>query len=83
MIPKSPSSASSFPAKRVIMYRTEVAHRAGLFFRLGYTAEQASARLKQNAAWDFEVGTGGTPDGLSDQDIADIVAATYARRPAD
>lgn len=82
MIPKSPPHASSFPAKRVIMYRNEIAQRAGIFFRLGYTVEQASARLKQNASWDFDIGAGGVPDGLSDQDITDIVVATYARRPA-
>jgi hypothetical protein len=82
MIPKSPSNASSFPAKRVIMYRKEVAQRAGVFFRLGYTVEQARARLAQNAVWEFESGAD-EPDGLSEQDIADIVAATYARRPAD
>ena len=64
------------------MYRREIAERAGIFYRLGYSAEQATARLRANADWDFEIGTGERPKELNGDAISKIVAATYARRPA-
>ena len=63
------------------MYRDELVARAGLFFRLGYPPSRAIARLKANVAWDFELGTGGRPGGLSDKEIGEIVKTAYLRRP--
>ena len=68
-------------AHRLAMYKDELVARAGLFYRLGYPPSRAIARLKANVAWDFELGTDGRPQGLSDKDIAEIVKATYLRRP--
>lgn len=64
------------------MYRTELAQRAGMFYRLGYPPSRALARLVANVEWDFEVGTGGRPPELSDAVIEEIVKTTYLRRPA-
>jgi hypothetical protein len=66
---------------RLAMYRKELAERAGLFYRLGYPPSRAIARLKANVAWDFELGTGGLPEGLSEKEIGNIVKSTYLRRP--
>jgi hypothetical protein len=62
------------------MYRREVAERAAIFYRLGYTQEQATARLQGNADWDFE--TAARPRELDADSIGQIVATTFARRPA-
>lgn len=63
--------------------RAELAHRAGLFFRLGFSEAEATARLVARVAWEFDPGKGAhrRPDDLSDQAIAKLVAETYARRP--
>ena len=66
---------------RIDMYRRELTDRAALFYRLGYSQEHAIARLQANAEWDFEVGTQ-RPEALGPEAIAELVAATYARRPA-
>jgi hypothetical protein len=66
--------------RRIDMYRREVAERAALLYRLGYTAEQATARLSANADWDAAAGT--APRPLDAHTIGEIVAATFARRPA-
>jgi hypothetical protein len=66
---------------RAEMYRDELIQRAGLFYRLGYPPSRAIARLKANVAWDFELGPNGRPPGMTDKDIAEIVKATYLRRP--
>lgn len=63
------------------MYKRELAQRAGLFYRLGYPPSRAISRLIANADWDFEIGCGGRPGELSDDAIAEIVKATYLRRP--
>lgn len=77
----TPKRSPVVSEKRTAMYCRDVADRAGIFYRLGYTAEQAGARLRRNAAWDF--GSGATrPKELNDAAIDQIVAATYARRPA-
>ncbi|HWO17413.1 MAG TPA: hypothetical protein VNO30_01510 [Kofleriaceae bacterium] len=67
---------------------TELAHRASLLCRLGYTEAEATARLVQRCAWEFEQtsaysgqGAHRRPEALSDQAIAKIVADAYARRP--
>lgn len=64
------------------MYRDELVERAGLYYRLGLPPSRAIARLRSNVAWDFEAAVGPRPDGLGDKDIAEIVKATYLRRPA-
>lgn len=63
------------------MYKRELEQRAGLFYRLGYPPSRAIVRLCANAEWDFELGCGGRPAGLSDEAIADLVKTTYLRRP--
>ena len=77
----SPHRPPVAPEKRTAMYCREVADRAGMFYRLGYTAAEASKRLRYNADWDFGSGTA-RPKELDDAVIDKIVAATYARRPA-
>ena len=62
----------------------ELASRAGLLFRLGYTAADTTQRLCATIAWEFEQpGTAANlrPSALSDQAIAKIVTDTYARKP--
>lgn len=63
------------------MYRTELVERAALLQRLGLSAEQATARLRANVAWDFEgPGAAARPESLGDEAIAEIVRVAYARR---
>jgi hypothetical protein len=61
----------------------ELAHRAALLYRLGYTVAAATSRLAASVAWEYDAG--GThnlrPEALSDQAIAKIVADTFARHP--
>lgn len=56
----------------------EVASRAGLYFRLGYSEKDATRRLIERTAWEYE---SGRPAALSDAAIGKIVTDTYARRP--
>jgi hypothetical protein len=62
----------------------EVASRAGLLYRLGFTEAAAAKRLRARVAWEYDPASSHghrRPDSLSDQAIAKIVADTYARRP--
>lgn len=60
----------------------ELATRAALLYRLGYTAKAATERLCARMAWEFDPACGGKrPTALSDAAVAKIVADTYARRP--
>jgi hypothetical protein len=63
----------------------EIANRAGTMFRLGFSQAEATKRLCQRIAWEFDPPSKHSchkrPDALSDQAIAKIVADTYARRP--
>ncbi len=68
--------------RRALMYRRELAQRAGMLYRLGYPPSRAIARLVANVEWDFELGTGGRPANLSNEDIEEIVKSTYLRRPS-
>lgn len=61
------------------MYKAEMLERAALYYRLGYSTKRATARLKANLAWDFEVGDS-RPAGLTDRDVSEIVKAAYLRR---
>ena len=63
----------------------ELAYRAGLLFRLGFTQQQATARLTAHVAWEYDppskTGPHKRPDGLSDAAISKIVSETFARKP--
>lgn len=76
------ADATASAAESIAMYRSEVAQRAALLYRLGYTVDQATARLQANVDWDFEIGAGPRPKGLDAHAIAEIVATTFARRPS-
>ncbi len=71
--------------RRAQVAAAELANRAGLYFRLGYTQADATARLCARVAWEFESASTSSPDrrpeSLSDQAVAKIVTDTYARRP--
>jgi hypothetical protein len=75
-------TATAQSERRAAMYRAELAERAALCARLGYSSKRTLARLKANAAWDFEVGSEHRPSGITDRDIGEIVKAAYARRAA-
>ncbi|HEX4416532.1 MAG TPA: hypothetical protein VH165_01480 [Kofleriaceae bacterium] len=63
----------------------ELASRAGMLFRLGFSQADATRRLSAAVAWEYDTGAAGRayhrPAALSDHAIAKIVADTYARRP--
>jgi hypothetical protein len=63
------------------MVKKEVAIRAALFYRLGFSADEACERILANVSWDFEVGCDGRPSWLSDSEVKALVDSTYARRP--
>jgi len=67
-------------ARRAEVAVAELANRAALLYRLGFTATAATARLVARIAWEYE-GPHQRPDSLSDQAIAKIVSDTFARRP--
>ncbi len=79
MNPEMRRSRSQDAAQRLSMYRAELSERAALLCRLGYPEKRATARLRANVAWDFEIGCGGRPKTLDDQEIARIVKASYVR----
>ncbi len=66
-------------ARRLDAALRELRDRAGVYYRLGFTREAASARLAAAVAWEFEHAR---PTQLSDVAIAALVGETYARRPA-
>ena len=62
----------------------ELASRAGLLFRLGYSEAETTKRLIAHVAWEYDQPLNGSyqrPATLSDQAIAKLVADTYKRRP--
>lgn len=70
------------PDRRASAAADELSSRAGLMYRLGFTEEAATQRLCARLAWEYDASCGGVrPDALSDQNIAKLVAETYARRP--
>jgi hypothetical protein len=73
-------------ARRARVAAEELAHRAALFYRLGFSQAAATKRLTARVAWEFDppakTGFHKRPDALSDAAIAKIVSDTYARRPA-
>lgn len=64
--------------RRDAVAAAELASRAGLYYRLGYTEKDATQRLIARIAWEYEAKR---PAALSDAAIGKIVADTYARRP--
>jgi len=71
-------------ARRAKVACTELAQRAGLLYRLGYSQAAATKRLTQHVAWEFDQPAKGAHKrhaDLSDQAIAKIVAETFARKP--
>ncbi len=73
-------------ARRAKVAAEELAHRAALFYRLGYSEKAAAQRLIAAIAWEFDppskTGPHKRPDSLSDAAVTKIVSDTYARRPA-
>ncbi len=64
----------------------ELASRAGLLYRLGFSQDAATKRLAARVAWEYDPpskhgGPHTRPAALSDAAIAKIVAETFARRP--
>ena len=74
-VPARPKKARNTVESRDQMYREELEHRAGLFFRLGYPKDRAKARLRANAKWDFEM----RGSARHERDIDRIVDAVYRR----
>jgi len=66
---------------------SELANRAATLYRLGFSQQEATARLCARTAWEYDPcsksggGCHQRPDALSDAAIGKIVADTYARRP--
>jgi hypothetical protein len=48
------SVKKTFPAAFLAMHRREIAERAGLLRRLGYTREQALRRCQAYDVWEYE-----------------------------
>ena len=56
----------------------EIAQRAALLYRLGFTATAATGRLRARVDWEYGATRHPT---LSDDAVAKIVRDTFARRP--
>ena len=73
-------------ALRAKVAAAELASRAGVLYRLGFSQAAATRRLTAAIAWEYDAGAPQPvhrrPAALSDQAIARIVADTFARRPA-
>ena len=73
-------------ALRAKVATAELASRAGVLYRLGFSQTDATRRLAAAVAWEYDTGSSRPvyrrPAALSDQAIAQIVADTFARRPA-
>jgi hypothetical protein len=80
---RTPPSTRGAAARLAAQVR-ELRDRAALYYRLGFTAEAATARLVASVAWEHEPSGGAhrRPAGLSDEAIATAVRETYARRPS-
>ena len=62
----------------------ELASRAGLLYRLGFSEADATKRLCARIAWEYDqpqTGAHARHASLSDAAIGKIVAETYARKP--
>jgi hypothetical protein len=63
--------------RRTEVALAELAGRAGLYYRLGYSEATATERLIARIAWEYDH----RPSALSDTAIGKLVSETYARRP--
>lgn len=81
-----PRRVRSAAPRRVEVAERELRDRAGVYYRLGFTAAACAERLAASVAWEFDPPSrhGGhvRPAALSDEAIAALVKETYARRPA-
>ena len=71
-------------AKRATVAAAELADRAALLYRLGFSEQAATKRLVARVAWEFDQPTTGAyrrPTELSDAAVGKIVSDTYARKP--
>ena len=83
----SPNLAGAQGARRTDVALAELRARAAVYYRLGFTADAAAARLAAAVAWEFDPSSqrGGPhvrPKALGDAAIAQLVRETYARHPA-
>ncbi len=71
--------------RRAKVATAELASRAGVLYRLGFSQADATRRLAAGIAWEYDTGSTHAacrrPAALSDQAIARIVSDTFARRP--
>jgi hypothetical protein len=71
--------------RRAKVAAAELASRAGVLYRLGFSEAAATRRLTATVAWEYDVDARSAanrrPDALSDPAIARIVSDTFARRP--
>jgi hypothetical protein len=75
---RSPPSNRGAAAQHAAQLR-ELRDRAALYYRLGFSVEDATARLAAAVAWEHEHRRS---DGPSDDAIATAVRETYARKPS-
>jgi hypothetical protein len=82
----APTLRGDGAARRLEATVRELRARAATYYRLGYSADRAAARLAAGITWEFDPpsarGPHQRPAALSDAAIAELVRATYARRPA-
>lgn len=81
---KRSSGTGDGAARRLEHATRDLRDRAAMLARLGYSAADATSRLQQRVAWDYEPcgrhsAAHPRPDGLSDAAIAQIVTETYQR----
>jgi hypothetical protein len=71
--------------RRASVATAELASRAGILYRLGFSQADATRRLTAAVAWEYapesQRGAHRRPAALSEPAIAKIVADTFARRP--
>jgi predicted TPR repeat methyltransferase len=72
--------------RRASVAIAELASRAGVLYRLGFSQAAATSRLAATVAWEYDPesqrGAHRRPAALSDPAIAKIVSDVYARRPS-
>ncbi len=72
--------------RRASVACAELASRAGVLYRLGFSQAAATRRLATAVAWEYDPesprGPHRRPAALADPAIAKIVADVYARRPS-
>ena len=74
--PDVPSSYLSASGKTKSMYEREMAERAALLLRLGYSKADAVSRVRGNVRWDFELHA----DPAHLESVNKIVERVYSRR---